>query len=233
MSIKGGRDYLYLIWKDPNSKRRYIVGELSKNGEFEFSYGHEVDAAIKQGFELLIAFPLKDKLYESEELFSVFASRLPDPKRKGIEQILEKYELTDYDSYKLLKRSGARLPIDHLEFIDPILNLEEGTVTRKLYLAGTGFHLGCNGETCCNKSFDVEVNENLRLTLEPENKYDAYAVKVLNQNDQQIGYLPRYLSKDISYLLKTNADVNCKIVEIGINAECTQCIKVELVISKP
>ena len=38
MSLQGGRDYLLLVWKDPKTKRRYIVGELSKNGQFEFSY---------------------------------------------------------------------------------------------------------------------------------------------------------------------------------------------------
>ena len=37
MSVKDGRDYLLLIWKEPKSRRRYLVGELSKNGQFEFT----------------------------------------------------------------------------------------------------------------------------------------------------------------------------------------------------
>ena len=61
-------------------------------------------------------------------LFPVFWSRLPDRKRRGIEKILEKYGLDEYDDYKLLKRSGARLPIDNLEFIDPILSEEDGSI---------------------------------------------------------------------------------------------------------
>ena len=120
MSVKDGRDYLLLIWKEPKSRRRYLVGELSKNGQFEFTYNNEVHKAIEDGFELLIAFPEIDKLYKSDKLFPVFASRLPDPKRKGIEAILNKYGLAEYDAYKLLKRSGARLPIDNLEFINSI-----------------------------------------------------------------------------------------------------------------
>ena len=56
MSIKNGRDYLVLIWKAPKS-RRYPVGELSQVGQFEFRYNNEVQKAIEDGFELLIAFP--------------------------------------------------------------------------------------------------------------------------------------------------------------------------------
>lgn len=109
MSSKEGRDYLYLIWKDPITRRNYIVGQLTKNGQYEFSYGHEVkDEDI-------------DKVYTSDSLFPTFSSRLPDRKRRGIERILAKYDLEEFNDYKLLKRSGARLPIDTIEFIDPIL----------------------------------------------------------------------------------------------------------------
>lgn len=122
MSIKYGRDYIYLVWKAIKTRRQYIVGKLSKNGQFEFNYGFEVKEAIKNGFKLLISFEQIDKVYKSDILFPVFSSRLPDMKRKGIEKILSKYGLENYNDYKLLKRSGAKLPIDNLEFIDPILD---------------------------------------------------------------------------------------------------------------
>lgn len=48
MSIKDGRDYIYLIWKEVETRRQYTVGQLSKNGQYEFNYGFEVDAAIKK-----------------------------------------------------------------------------------------------------------------------------------------------------------------------------------------
>lgn len=119
MSIEEGRDYIYLVWKDSETRRQYIVGQLSKNGQFEFNYGFEVEAAIEKGFKLLISFEDIDKVYKNDILFPVFSSRLPDKKRKEIDKILLKYGLEEYDDYKLLKRSGARLPIDDLEFIDP------------------------------------------------------------------------------------------------------------------
>ena len=33
--------------------------------------------------------------------------------------------MEEYDSYELVKRSGAKLPIDNLQFIDPILDFED------------------------------------------------------------------------------------------------------------
>lgn len=69
------------------------------------------------GWEYLRSFP-EEKVYESPALFAAFASRLPDPKRKGIEDILRKYGLDDCGGYELLRKSTGRLPIDTYEFID-------------------------------------------------------------------------------------------------------------------
>ena len=126
MSILNGRDYIYLVWKDTQTRRQFTVGELSKNGKFEFKYVDEVQEAIKNGFKPLISFEDLDKTYYSDILFPVFSSRLPDRKRRDIQKILEKYELSSFDDYKLLKRSGAKLPIDNLKFIDPILGDNQG-----------------------------------------------------------------------------------------------------------
>ena len=115
----------YSIVDKGQSGQQYIVGQLTKNSRYEFQYCDEVKNAIEDGFAPLLCFPDLNKQYEDEKLFSVFSSRLPDKKRKNIKDILKKYELEDYDEYALLKRSGARLPIDNLEFIDPILDGEK------------------------------------------------------------------------------------------------------------
>lgn len=129
MSVKNGKDFLYLIWKSEKSRKQYVVGQLTRNGQYEFRYCKEVKDAIADGFKLLLCFQELDRVYKDEKLFSVFASRLPDKKRRDMKEILQKYGLNEYDEYMLLKRSGARLPIDSLEFIDPILDTD-GNVTR-------------------------------------------------------------------------------------------------------
>lgn len=231
MSIKDGRDYLLLVWKEPKTKRRYIVGELSKNGQFEFLYKYEVEKAILGGFELLIAFPEREKVYKNEELFPVFASRLPDPKRKGIEAILAKYGLEEYDAYKFLEKSGARLPIDNLEFIDPIFNFDSGKIVRNFFIAGTGFCLGCLGEHCDN-SIEVKLHEELILMPEPENEHDRYAIKIINSAGNSLGYLPRYHTEGVSQLIEKDTIITCRVIEVNRNDKCLECIKVELTIEK-
>ena len=232
MPLKDDRDYLLLIWKEPKTKRRFTVGELSKKGQFEFSYGYEYQKALREGFEPLIAFPDSEKIYRHDELFPVFASRLPDPRRKGIDEILKKYGLQKYDTYELLKRSGAKLPIDNLEFVDPIFNNEESRIVRSFFVAGTGFLLGCSGEKC-EDSAAVSINDELRLEPEPENEHDPFVIKIVNNaTNSALGYLPRYYAEGVSQLISANAQILCRVIEVSKEKFCLECIKAELQIEK-
>ena len=111
--------FIYLIWKDPITRNNFIVGKISRNEKYTFEYCGEFEKAEKYGWLKLEGFPEK-KVYESDILFPVFASRLPDKKRRDIDKILEKYELSEYDEFELLRKSEGRLPIDTYSFIDPI-----------------------------------------------------------------------------------------------------------------
>lgn len=228
MSKKNGRDYLYLIWKHPETRRRYIVGILSKNGQFEFEYGSEFEQAQKAGFKEIEAFKDPSKKYASEKLFPVFASRLPDRKRRGITDILKKYNLDEYDEYLLLKNSGARLPIDTFEFIDPIFD-DEQPVYREFYIAGVRHYLPCSGEICNIDS--ISSNDILTLKMEPDNKYDENAVEIFDSANLKLGYVPRYYSKQVTKMIKNNKDIVCRIIEKDSSANCRECLKVSISIS--
>lgn len=230
MSIRNGRDYIYLVWQENKTRRRYIIGQLSKNGQYEFNYGFEVNEAIDNGFKLLIGFDDINEVYKNDILFPVFSSRLPDRKRKGIDKILQKYGLSEFDEYKLLKRSGAKLPIDNLEFIDPIFE-DETEIKRNFYLAGTRHCMECNGDNCM-KAIDVKSGEVLKLEDEPENKYDKYAIKVLDSKDNHIGYIPRYYSEQINELLKNKYEYNCIVCDVQKENNCHECIRVELILQQ-
>ncbi|QGH20890.1 HIRAN domain-containing protein [Clostridium butyricum] len=232
MSRKDGKDYIYLIWKDPKSRRQYRVGQLSKNGQYEFEYGFEIQEALKKGFELLISFDSLGKRYSSDKLFSPFRSRVPDRRRKGINNILEKYGLTEYSEYQLLKKSGGRLPIDTMEFIDPILDNGEEPIERNFYIAGARHYIGCNG-TCCDKSIDLSNEEKLYLELEPTNEYDRYAVKINNENNVLVGYMPRYYSESVFEFITKGAKYQLEVSDINKNADnCNECVRAYLKINR-
>ena len=206
MSVKDGKDYLYLIWKSEQTRKQYIIGQLTKNGQYEFQYGEEVHSAIADGFKPLLCFPDLNKVYKDDRLFTIFTS-------------LEKY-----DDYMLLKRSGARLPIDNLEFIDPILSLDTD-VTRIFYMAGVRHYLECNGKDCA-QAIEATRGDEVFLRTEPDNSYDPNAVQFLDSYGRTLGYIPRYYSKGVTELLKQGKKIVCHIYNVDKNKNCNECIKV-------
>lgn len=230
MSQKDGKDYLYLIWKDPNKRKSYIVGVLSKNGQFEFAYGEEIDDALRNGFEPLIPFNDINKVYYSDILFPIFSSRLPDRKRKGIEKILRKYKLDEFDEYQLLKRSGAKLPIDNLWFVDPILfEDEDKLIERSFFIAGSRHYMGCEQGNCClNKVLHLRIDELLMLELDINNLFDENAIVIKDKEKNKLGYVPRYYSEPLARLLREKRKYQCRVIELNDKGLCDECVKVEL-----
>lgn len=227
MSRVNDRDYIYLVWKDYKNRQRYIVGELSKNGKYEFKYRiNDLDTVIEKGFEPLIAFPNIKEVYESHDIFPAFSSRLPDRRRKDVKEILAKYKLEKYDAFELLKKSGGKLPTDSFEFIDPIF-LDEANIEREFYVAGVRHHDYCNGKDK-NLRFKVEINEKLVLEKDQNNKYDRFAVKVMNIENKVLGFVPVFFSKEISEAIDIGRKIECFVINKDCDNTCEECIKVKL-----
>ena len=124
----------------------------------------------------------------------------------------------------LLKRSGARLPIDNLEFIDPILSLDTD-VTRIFYMAGVRHYLECNGKDCA-QAIEATRGDEVFLRTEPDNSYDPNAVQFLDSYGRTLGYIPRYYSKGVTELLKQGKKIVCHIYNVDKNKNCNECIKI-------
>lgn len=219
-------NYLLLIWKDPETRRNYTVGKLTRGDFFTFQYYGEAENAEEAGWKLLGAFPTYQE-YRSNTMFPVFSSRLPDKKRRDIQNILEKYGLMEYDEFELLRRSGARLPIDTYEFIDPI-SPDDKEVEREFYITGIRYHSACHGSDC-GALPGVKVGDILLLEEEPENAYDPMAIRVLTQEQEVLGYVPRYYNKAILARLHDGMGYSCKITEVNANMRnCSECLKARL-----
>lgn len=230
MRKNDGKDYIYVIWKEPETRRQYTIGELVKNGCYQFSYGYEVEQAIEMGFKGFICFDNFKETYYSNVLFPAFSSRLPDQRRRGIERILKRYGLDEYDAYELLKRSGAKLPTDNYEFIDPLpVEIKDCEVERYFYIAGPRHYIGCKGIEC-NKSIDINVGDELSLVLEADNKFDNYAIKVYDNRENHIGYIPRYYSKNLTNFIKNGHRYYCNVHLVNKDGNCNECIKAKLII---
>ncbi|MBQ4601990.1 MAG: HipA N-terminal domain-containing protein [Clostridia bacterium] len=216
--------YLYLIWKDPQTRQNFTIGKLGYGSKYTFEYSRDVGKAEKNGWSKFEVFP-DEKNYESEVLFPVFASRLPDKKRRDIDKILEKYNLSEFNEFELLKKSEGRLPIDTYSFIDPIF-LEDDTIQRDFHIMGVRYHTPCKGNDCLLLP-EVTVGDKLILEKEPENQFDVNAIKVLTQSGELLGYVPRYYNEAILERLNKNMTYTCTIIDLNFK-DCSECIKVRL-----
>lgn len=223
--------FLYLIWKDPITRNNFIIGKLSRNGKYTFEYCGDFGEAEAHGWYKLEVFP-EEKIYESEVLFPVFSSRLPDRKRRDIDKILEKYELSEFDEFELLRKSEGRLPIDTYSFVDPIFS-EEETIQRDFYIMGIRHNASCKGEDC-DLLPKVNVGTELYFEKDPQNEYDHNALRVVTQTREFLGYVPRYYNLPIIERINTGMSYSCRIIDINqSNNNCAECIKVRLNMPKP
>ena len=81
---------LLLVWKDFETRTRYVVGSLTyDNKVYFFKYTNpELSDAQKQGFTCYPGFEDLTKVYESKELFPNISSRLPNKNRDDYLEIL-------------------------------------------------------------------------------------------------------------------------------------------------
>lgn len=218
-------NFLYLIWKDPETRRNFTIGKLTRGEKYIFEYCEDAGEAEEAGWKLLGTFP-DYQVYESESLFPVFSSRLPDKKRRDISKILKKYGLKEYDEFELLRRSGARLPIDTYEFVDPIFSKDE-KIERDFFVMGIRHHAACSGENC---ELLPVLNEGdvLLFEEEPENEYDPFAIRIVTGQGEHLGYIPRYYNKPILERLHKGASYSCKVVAVNPAGVCSECVKIRL-----
>ncbi|HCC08008.1 MAG TPA: DNA-binding protein [Clostridiales bacterium] len=221
------KNVLWLIWQDPEKRNRYKIAELAKTSYgFEFKYDKDgVKEAKKAKFELLPAFSDIDKVYENQRMFPAFTTRLPDKRRKNIKEILEKYELEEYNEFEFLKKNGGKLPTDMLEFVEPI-NFEnnEKNFKRDFYLAGIRYYIEDIEKL---KKMGLTEYERLILKKEPCNEFDECAIEVFSKENAKLGYIPKYFSKAISIAIDNNYKIDCKVSKVYYD-DIRESIEVEL-----
>lgn len=220
---------LYLIWKDPKTRRNYTIGKLSKDEVYSFEFCAEIDDAEKAGYKRPEAFQEKKK-YVSDVLFPVFSCRLPDRRRRDIEKILEKYGLDEYDEFSLLKKTRAKLPIDTYELIDPIFP-EDSSIEKDFYVMGVRHYAKCGGQNCEHFS-SVKLGDGLILEHETENYYDPNAICIKTITGELLGYVPRYYSEAVCFRLHAGVTYSCVVIEMNKTKLCAQCIRVKLKMPK-
>lgn len=206
---------MWLIWKHPEIRRRYKIGSLSYDNKFyTFEYVNpELNDALKVGFKFFPGFEDINKTYTSDKLFANIETRLPNKARKDYLEILNSYNLEqDATELEILKATKGRLLTDNYEFVPAF-----DTNKVEFDVAGTRY---CTDIDYCKKI--ININDRLLLYLESDNKYDKYAIRVILKKDEKeyhIGYVPRYYSKELTKMLKSNIEYSALIKSLNFESD--------------
>lgn len=206
---------MWLIWKQPMTRRRYKIATLNyDNGTYIFKYAEpELSDAMQVGFRYFPGFEDIQKIYTDTKLFANIETRLPNVGRDDYLEILNSYNL-EKDSTKLeiLKATKGRLLTDNYEFV-PAFDANK----IEFDVAGTRHCLDVK-----ESRHLLHVNDKLLLELEPENERDENAIKVIFNKDGRryhLGYVPRYYTKNLAELLKKNIKYSAMIQGLNFESE--------------
>ena len=184
-----GQKQLYLTWKHPHTRERYVVGCLTKDERgyyFNYYFGSETrnifDAQKTGAFQLLPHLGDIYKSYHAPNLFPFFAARLPKYIDSKLTVELEKQGLTT-DDFHILQATGGRLPIDDFELIDPI-SIQKHEIEVEMPISGWKYY---SQEEELSK---LAEGQKIMLEVEVDNKYDPNAIAIKTEENKKLGYLP-------------------------------------------
>lgn len=209
------KEELWLIWKDPTSRRRYKIGSLIKEfNVYKFNYVNpELNDAKTAGFKYFPGFEDLTKSYEKDSLFANILTRLPNETRPDYLEILNCYNLEkNSDDFEILKATRGRTFTDNYEFVPAF-----DSSRIEFDVAGTSH---CSDVDKC-KDY-LKVNKKLYLVPEPDNLKDSNAIKIIfkeNNKSYHLGYVPRYYCKELLEELKKGTQYSAMIQSLNLESQ--------------
>ena len=193
---------LFVAWRPatPETAGWRPVGRLEHDGQlYRFSYTH---GARKPGFRPFPQMGQLDQIYESVDLFPLFANRLLSESRPEYEDYLRWSGLdTEHrpDPSVVLGVTEGIRQTDAVEVFPCPTPDESGCYFNKFFLHGIRWL----PETAIERIGRLVENEPLKLMLDLQNDHDPQAVAVRTvQERTQIGYVPRYMAQDVWHLVQ-------------------------------
>jgi len=198
---------LFLAWQDPDTRCWFPVGRLTFCEQvYQFVYTQSAEEAQKQcGFQPLKTFPDLHQGYESDELFPLFANRLPPRSRPDYGQFVEWLNIpaNEDDPIAMLARSGGRRVTDFFE-VFPCPEPDEGGAYHVHFFAHGLRHFS---KDSIDRIERMRQGEHLLLVFDFQNPHDPQAMMLRTNGSVPgdrylVGYFPRYLLHDTFEILQ-------------------------------
>ena len=207
---------VYISWQDPKDRRWFVVGRLSEKGPgYQFVYTK--GALNSPNF---IPFPdMKDLkgVYFDSKLFPLFSNRLLGQRRAEFREFIDWLNLSTEERSPLdiLSRSGGGRETDSFQVFRKVDVAQNGDFSTVFFLHGLS-HVGKGTE---KRVGNLQPEESLRLALDVQNPVDENSVTLVATPTEIIGFVPRYLSRDIALLLREAPEsVKASVVAIHNSA---------------
>ncbi len=183
---------LIVAWQHPGTRLIAPVGLLEHGSSYRFRYLRR--AAELEGFQPFVSFPEWERPYESSTLFPLFAQRIMSPRRPDFSQFLKQLDLDEGATpWEQLARSEGRSSGDTVQ-VFPVPPVQPNGSTVCLFLVHGIRHV------TGGRLPPLMEGEPLELRDEPENPYNARAVRVTTRSGRPLGYVPDLLLEHLGVI---------------------------------
>lgn len=193
---------LFVAWRPPMPDQTgwRPVGRLEHDGGlYRFCY---TQGARKPGFRPFAQMEQLEQVYESKELFPLFANRLLSESRPEYEAYMRWSGFdTDHspDPILVLGVTEGIRQTDAVEVFPCPVPDAQGCYFNKFFLHGIRWL----PDVVLDRIRKLESDERLKLMPDLQNEHDPCAVGVRTESERMlIGYVPRYLAHDIWHLVR-------------------------------
>jgi hypothetical protein len=214
---------LYVAWRGNEPNRGWgPVGRLERTDDlYRFYYTH--GARQLRGFRPFPQMTDLDQVYESTELFPLFANRLLSRSRLEYDAFLHWSgfdPVSQPDPIAILGVTEGRRQTDSVEVFPAPIPDPNGNYTTKFFVHGMRWI----SPAALQRMQKLTPGESLQLIPESDNPYDPHAVALhAIQDPAHIGYVPRYLAQDARRLLHNNpASVHVSVERLNSDAPLKQ-----------
>jgi hypothetical protein len=211
---------LFVAWRsgDEHEGAWGPVGMLSFDGEL-YRFCYTLGALKFPGFRSFPSMEDLNTVYVSAELFPLFANRLLSQSRPEYEDYLRWGGFNaSYlpDPISILSVTGGISQTDSIEVFSCPVPDQTGCYQNKFFLHGIRWF----PQESINRLARLQPEEHLLLMPDPGNPCDPYAVGVRTHIERMlIGYVPRYLTRDILHLLQDCDPENVELVVDRLNSD--------------
>lgn len=203
---------VYVAWQEPMLHDWFVVGLLQQT-DSGYVFNYTKGALEKDNFVPFNGMQELTKTYYSHELFPLFQNRVLSKHRPEYPHFIQWLGLNAQEAtpIEVIARTGGLRNTDQLQMFKRINFDNSGNFEYFFFVHGVGYL----DPSAKKRVSELDKGDKLFLLQDSQNQYDKFAIAVRAENPAQlIGYCPRYLARDIRYLLDNSPHL------IELNVEC-------------